>query len=488
MSNKNSGFLFELIQSLEKQEKRYIRLFITKNTLNNNSNYLKVFDALSSITTYSKEIEKKTIAEKKIKNYSITKHLLYENILKALRNYHSENSIDAQLADRLLQINLLFEKRLYKQSLILTEKTLDLCLKLGKHGHSIELLDKQLKTYATMQDVKTLKKINGPYREKKRMLMEEQQQIFDLDKVANDIYCDLKTKWRGDKIRSMPLTTINKIKESELRSLTAKLKFYNIKTSYFFSIEDHENAFTYLARSAKLFETNSQLINLNVNDYIALLHNMNLIYHEQEQFDKMLVNIEKLEGLKLRSSEKRNRVLERVLSGKMNAYMGMGDFEKTQLVVKEIEPLLTVNKFSDVYSILFRLDISIFYFLKGEYSKSLKNLNDILQDRRIDLRKDIQKFVRVFNLIVHYEMGNYDYFDSLLRKSSYFFQHFDKKDAFQKTMLAVFNKLVITTSDSEKKGIFSSLVKQLKALEQDRELKEIYFMKFDYIKWARSKT
>ncbi len=99
---KNSEKLFPLIKSLKQSEKRYFRLFISSYVKEKNKYYMKLFEAINK----QKEFDEKAIRhqlQKKDKDFSrhyrFTKHYLYQLILKSLRMYYSESSVDVQLKD-----------------------------------------------------------------------------------------------------------------------------------------------------------------------------------------------------------------------------------------------------------------------------------------------------------------------------------------------------------------------------------------------------
>src|SRR5690606_11931358 len=106
--------LFRLIKSLTKSEKRFFK--ISSNLQSGDKNYIKLFDAIDAQEEYNEDALKKQFAsETFIKHLPSEKNYLYKLILRSLRQYYSENTVGAQLADFIQSIEILYLKALYPE-------------------------------------------------------------------------------------------------------------------------------------------------------------------------------------------------------------------------------------------------------------------------------------------------------------------------------------------------------------------------------------
>ena len=85
MPNRSKDELFQLIKSLEKAEKRNFKLFVKRNSAQEDLKIIVLFDALDKMDQYDEELllkKHKTIRKQQLSNL---KAHLYKQILASLR-------------------------------------------------------------------------------------------------------------------------------------------------------------------------------------------------------------------------------------------------------------------------------------------------------------------------------------------------------------------------------------------------------------------
>ena len=122
MSNRFTDTLFQLIQSLEKAEKRNFKLYIKRSSGNEDLKIIELFDALDKLEEYDETTLLKKLPSIKKPQLSNIKVHLYKQLLASLRLLKSTSSIDMQLNEQLDYARILYNKGLYVQSLKILEK------------------------------------------------------------------------------------------------------------------------------------------------------------------------------------------------------------------------------------------------------------------------------------------------------------------------------------------------------------------------------
>src|SRR6476469_2461663 len=121
MPNRSTDTLFQLIHSLQKSEKRNFKLYVNRNSSNNDLKIIQLFNALDAMNEYDEDVlMKKTTSIKKQQLSNIKAHL-YKQVLASLRVLEN-NNIDIQLHEQLDNARILYNKGLYLQSLKILNK------------------------------------------------------------------------------------------------------------------------------------------------------------------------------------------------------------------------------------------------------------------------------------------------------------------------------------------------------------------------------
>jgi len=132
--------LFELIQSLTPSEKRYFKVNSPHGS--ERKNYMKIFEEINKYETYDEErLRKKFKGEKVLRNLAKEKQYLYKAILRSIRLFRLETSVDAQVRELILNAHFLQERGLYDQAKQHLTKAKELAKKYEKFPAILEILD-----------------------------------------------------------------------------------------------------------------------------------------------------------------------------------------------------------------------------------------------------------------------------------------------------------------------------------------------------------
>ena len=126
MSNRAPDILYQLIHSLEKAEKRHFKLYITRNSSNENLKIVQLFDAMDKMKDYDEKVLLKRLPAIQKSQLSNLKAHLYKQLLASLRLLKSSDSLDLQLNEQFDYAHILYKKGLFQQSLRILERVKEL--------------------------------------------------------------------------------------------------------------------------------------------------------------------------------------------------------------------------------------------------------------------------------------------------------------------------------------------------------------------------
>ncbi|TND10384.1 MAG: hypothetical protein FD123_26 [Bacteroidetes bacterium] len=464
-----------LLKTLDRQEKRYVRLFLERPGVGG-ENYRQLYAVYLDANKNEQPASQKKSAAK----LAVTRHLLYGQVLKALRLYHAGRSAETRLAEGIAEIDILFEKKLPDQCGLLLRRLTRLS---GPHIRPqlrIELLVRELRLLHARQDTRKLSARYGPAFREQMDLLEEMQQMLSLQKMSYESFLSLKKHWLDKKNDSI-LEKIEQYPAGKLKSLQGKIIYGQVLSARQFSAGKSEAAFRTLTGMAKLFTKHPRLQQAMPNQYIALLNNLNVLLVDRGTFDAALENATKLRAIDTRSKEKNMRIRERVINVEQNIYRRLCDIPAAREALTEAIQLVDQGLTSPVYQMLFLLDAFVLHFMLGEFRAALRYLNRLLNKKLEGIRPDITRAGRLFNLFVHYELGHEDLLDRICDR----FVRDGKMDNFEKAVVSFFREL---PDRADKRKAFGELEKELALLSRDVKMKENYIHKFDLVSYARSKA
>jgi|GEM_PF-5660439 len=116
--------LYNLIKSLTKNEKKYLRDFLK--TQKENKAYLQLFNKLDQQSNHQKQ-EAKTAFDSKAKQLPVIRSYLTHLIQKILQNYHRESSDFDIIQNSFLEITHLLKKELFDLAEFQINKNIEMC-------------------------------------------------------------------------------------------------------------------------------------------------------------------------------------------------------------------------------------------------------------------------------------------------------------------------------------------------------------------------
>jgi hypothetical protein len=495
MPNRSADALFQLVHSLQKSEKRNFKLYVKRNSDNEDLKIIQLFDALDKMGEYDEALLLRKNPSLKKQQLSNIKAHLYKKLLTSLRLLESEQNIDIQLHEQLDYARILYNKGLYLQSL----KLLDKIKELAKANNQVSLLvqviflEKKIEALhitRSMQDradrlTAEADKVN------ERLLL-----ITRLSNLSLQLY-----SWyikhghaRNEKDETILTEYFNQnlpANSSQICGFYEKLYLYQSYCWYAFIRQDLLMYYRYTQKWVDLFTAEPFMIEVETAHYIKGMHNLISAHFDTlnyEKFDEILKEFEAFaETATVRQNDNnRIQVFIYLNIARLNKHFMYGTFKEGLELVPSIEEKLQENLiYLDRHRILvFYYKIASLYFGAGNYEKSIDYLNKII-NWKMDLRNDLQAYSRLLHLIAHYELGNFDILEYLIKSVYRYMAKMENLSLVEEEILK-FLRRSFHLSKNRIKEEFDKLLEKLKSLERNR-FETRAFMYLDFISWLESK-
>ena len=126
------------------------------------------------------------------------------------------------------------------------------------------------------------------------------------------------------------------------------------------------------------------------------------------------------------------------------------------------------------------------YFILKDFNKSLEYVNRIMNLTDPKLEQEQHSFARIRNLIIHYELGNYDLLEYAVSSARRFLPNRKEYTNSKNWCLNFVVKSMKRSTENERQEFYVKLKSDLKSLADDRFEKSA-LEHFDIISWLESK-
>jgi hypothetical protein len=496
MSNRFSDTLFQLIHSLEKSEKRNFKLYVKRSSSKEDLKIIQLFDVIDKLNDYDEKLLLKKLPSVEKPQLSNLKSHLYKQILASLRLLKTSESIDLQLHEQLDYARILYNKALYLQSLKILDKVKEMALTYNQDSFLLQVisLEKKIETLhitRSMQDRADMLSTEANEVHERRGL------ITQLSNLALQLY-----SWyiknghaRNEKDEESIKIFFHKNLPDDALSQTGfyeRLYLYQSYGWYAFIRQDFLMYYRYTQKWVDLFKDEEGMIAVETGHYIKGMHNLlnaHFDLRNHRKFAEALADFENFATTSTAMQHDNNRVQTFVYinSAKLNQHFMLGTFKEGLNLVPYLEEMLQeYSLFLDRHRILvLNYKIAMLYFGNEDYNTTIDYLQKIINDPA-DLRTDLQCYARLLHLISHYELGNSEIIEYLI-KSVYRFMARMQNLTVIEELIFKFLRGTFHVSPKKLKPELKILLDKVKHYEKAR-FETRSFAYLDIISWLESKV
>jgi len=464
---KPSAELFDLVKSLSKSEKRFFKLSSSLQT--GEKNYLQIFDAIEKQTIYDeaalkKQFEKETF----VKHFPSEKNHLYKTILKSLRGFHADSSISSVLKQEIKNVEILYHKALYKECKKFLTRAKKVAKDYEKFYYWFELInwEKQLIEEEYERGIFTY--------DLNKLISEELLVIEKLRNLAEYqmIYSRINYIFRGGsftnneeekkEVQIISNHHLIKGKNTAISERATSICYY-IQGLCNITRRDFHAALEKLNRTKTILDNNPKIKQDLATRYVRTMKNLIFMNISTKNLDKAQQLINEMKKLPSQKGFSTIDVELKIFTFSHNTQVMVhdrrGEFEEAIVTIDSmIEGLKKYeNTLSKEQAILFYYNIAYIYFVS-----------------------------KIFNLIIHYELGNIDLLEYTIKSTSRHLKKTNKDYLAQDSIIKFIKKLIKLDNREDELQHFINGKKELENLFKDPN-ERIVQEYFDFLAWYNSK-
>lgn len=478
--------LHTLIRSMTMSEKRHFKLFSRRHGGEEESNYIKLFDAISEQESYNSELLEK---EDFVNNLAAEKLYLYQSILKSLISYHGSLSSKKKVLEMVSSAEVLFLKGLNTQALNVLEKAEEIAVENELFSHLLVVRELQAEIQSK----------NFDYAGATEKLSESESTISDLQnlitiqKHTTAAYRDhiQMGNARSSRQKQQLEKHLRERSQSKVNASSRRAELFDmgLELTYVYFISDERKQMQLTKKMTEHYEKHPHLIEYSRIGYISSLHNLINSYREHKQFEKAEEILKRLKALGQQDVYKNSPFIQaRIFTYFWNLYFDLledkKDIATAKLQLREAEAgipkhLPYLNKTQHYELLLHMAKIS---FMSGKRKECIRYTLEIMNDSKFKAREDISTVARIINIIAQFENGNLSTSEYLAQYTRKYLSKNENLFRLEEILL----QYIIHFGGKTKKTLDDIMaLKELKALRKD-EFEAQPFKLFAFDDWMES--
>lgn len=486
--------VFDLVKSMSKAEKRHFKLYAGRTGDADGIKFLQLFDCLDAMEHYDEAKVLRSCPVKKEQLPNMKAHL-YKQVLISLRLLNVRHSMHLQLKEHIDFARILFDKGLYLQADKMLDKAVVQAEKLEQHTTLLDIIElrKQIKMVTVSNE---MTHATTAMNRQSLSICHEIGTINQLSTLAVRLY-DLHLQL-GYARSQKDLDLLNLYFKPRLDSysgrplrFTERFYYYQAMAWYHYVRHNFAYAYRYGRAWIDMFNDNPEMKTMLYDSYLRgyarflegmfLMRKYSLFVDTLDEFENECCATGSV-------NENAVMISQQILfTGKLNKCILEGQFKEGLWLTKSIDSYFKrYAKYLTIHEkMMLDYKIAMLYFGDGNYLKCMEHLSSIIAVKDPQIRRDLQCYARMLNIIASYDAGIDYNMDYQLRSVFSFIIKMGDMTEMKREIFAFLRKLNVSTALDLKKEL-KGFYDQIKPYEHHPyERRTFYYL--DLLSWLESK-
>ena len=407
--NEKREGVFDLVKLMSKAEKRNFKLYATRLEGNEDAKFLRLFDALDSMEAYNEERTLElcpNITKQQLPNL---KAHLYKQILTSLRMLNVQHSAELQIREQIDFVKILFDKGLYAEAQKLLSRCESKARELEQWSALLDIVDlkRQLKVLSYSSEMNQVATKTARDSSEISTMVNNIAQLSLLSVQCYALHQNIgfaRSQKDLDRLQNFFKPKIDSYDEASL-NFTEKFYFYQCKAWYYYISHKTTLSYRYALKWVNHFNQNPEMKVVMYDGYMrGYAHVLDGMYlmHKQAAFLRTLEEFERESQEISRLNDNAAMITQQILfTGQLNKCIMAGTYKDGLWLVKSIDSYLKKygNRLTLHEKLPLYFKVATLYFGDGNYEKCIEYLSYIIAVKDHNIRRDLQCYARMLNLM-----------------------------------------------------------------------------------------
>ena len=484
---------------MSRAEKRYFKLHTSRHLVAGHSNHQELFDAIAIMPAYDeKALRKRFAGAAFMRRFSITKRRLYETVLASLDAFHADSSIDDKLRRMLHHVELLYRRALYADA----NKVLHGARSLARANDRQALLLQIAEWERRSMERCNYSGVNADDLAQRARsvagLADEWQEVDSLWQIKSASFLLIYRSGQAPgpkELEQLAALAQEPLLADGVRLTSARARFlkHHVRSALAYAQNDLVACERQLSACADVLRKEQKHFQEEPDLMLGVMGNLAHVRMRLGRHQEALDGFREFRKLPLMMATVPSPDLEMKLfvmgsSLELSVLSAKGEFGKAVEQLNALEQGL--EQFGDRASTVRRAELSLqaayVCFGAGEYDRSLRWCNRLLNERRVEAHTELHALGRMLNLVVLVELGKEELLAYLVRNTQRTLKQHSGPFMLELVLLEHAQGLAGSRSTKLRKGLWQSLLQELEAAANEPRERSV-MDRIDLISWARAK-
>lgn len=462
-----SNELFDLVSNLSKSEKRYFTLFADRQS--GDKNYMKLFAVLDQMSEYNEAILYKKLKDEPFySDLHVTKNYLQKLILRSMRMYTENKNLESKIQNYLSDGDFLLKKGITKLALTYYKKAEKIA---RTHERFPQLIDAQKRILnrlmvAEKDNLDAIAELEHQQAETANLLAAN----IRLSAIYREIFAYFRQNFRF-KTESDKRYYTSQVADIKKPATTFKLQllYYKILGTYYWLDDNHLEVNKFLRYIPEAYEQFPHFGIESPNSFMVAISNYLSSCARVGKTDEIPYWLEKLEVIPCHGLDDEATQFKTLYIQKLFYLLNTGQLKEAENLMPEI--VTKLNLYADIVPAsnlltLYTNAITI-YFVQEKFGLALDWVIKIAHIEKTAHRKDLQLFARIFQIIIHLELGNMEILESLLNAAQRVYKKDESLGELESLIFKKIKRIAAAPLPGERAKVFKSFRIKLEQLLPD---------------------
>ncbi len=473
----NSQYLFGLIKSLTKADKRNFKLYAKRVQSDNDMKFIQLFDVLDKMPELDEEklIDKLDGIDKG--QLSNLKRHLYKQLLTSLRLININRIKSIEVREHIDFATVLYSKGLFQQSLKILQRAKRMSLTAELDLETLQIIEFQ-KLIESRHITNS-----GPVKND-ALVAEARERVEKVD--ASISLSNLRVKLHSYYIRNSHVKneqekqTAIQFLEENLPRINEKvlgnferIYLYQSLVWHYYILLDFDECYEQANKWVEVFEENPELKFVDTDLYMRGFHYKLTAAYNMQDVQRLEESYQVLQTFRKSNYAKFNEN-SKIFSfmyahwARLNLHFLKGTYDQGLVDIQST--LRRIKRWKDRIAphriMVFYFKIAWMYLGSGDPGKAVNYVNKIINSEYEGFREDIQTYSRLLYLMAHYDLDNIDIMPYLVNTVESFYKKITSKNKLQTTTIQFFKK-VSTIGISDRAKLLKDFQEELAEIKKD---------------------